>query len=281
MLPIQQQSLQKHNSTLQTTFEHNYKNITNLLSSTRSRTPRKGIQLHAQIIKLGLQIIPLFNQLLLQNQAPDRLTTTSRRNPYQIINHLEFCYLIFRPERAPGTCVTIFQKKIFPFGVRPDDYIFPSATKAHQLRFFRVMMWAGVVDVYAKCGRNGDARKVFDEMPVRNVVSSSGMIYGYAQLFKQALFERFEVNDFTFMSVIRVCGNTTLLGLGKRLHRLCLKLSFGSSSFVGSSLIFCYNKYYMNNKATENEYRNAICRSPFYKILTFQLYSYTIYNKYF
>ncbi|MFS7942389.1 putative tetratricopeptide-like helical domain superfamily [Helianthus anomalus] len=138
-----------------------------------------------------------------------------------------------------------------------------------------------VVDVYAKCGRNGDARKVFDEMPVRNVVSSSGMIYGYAQLFKQALFERFEVNDFTFMSVIRVCGNTTLLGLGKRLHRLCLKLSFGSSSFVGSSLIFCYNKYYMNNKATENEYRNAICRSPFYKILTFQLYSYTIYNKYF
>ncbi|MFS7894123.1 putative tetratricopeptide-like helical domain superfamily [Helianthus anomalus] len=118
------------------------------------------------------------------------------------------------------------------------------------------MMWAGVVDVYAKCGRNGDARKVFDEMPVRNVVSSSGMIYG-------------------------VCGNTTLLGLGKRLHRLCLKLSFGSSSFVGSSLIFCYNKYYMNNKATENEYRNAIYRSPFYKILTFQLYSYTIYNKYF
>ncbi|KAF5804139.1 putative tetratricopeptide-like helical domain superfamily [Helianthus annuus] len=94
-----------------------------------------------------------------------------------------------------------------------------------------------VVDVYAKCGRNGDARKVFDEMPVRNMVSWSGMIYGYAQLFKQALFNRFEVNDFTFMSVIRVCGNTTLLGLGKQLHRLCLKLSFGSSSFVGSSLI--------------------------------------------
>ncbi|KAF5824083.1 hypothetical protein HanRHA438_Chr01g0046311 [Helianthus annuus] len=32
--------------------------------------------------------------------------------------------------------------------------------------------------MYAKCGRNGDARKVFDEMPVRNVVSCSGMIYG-------------------------------------------------------------------------------------------------------
>ncbi|KAM0037696.1 putative tetratricopeptide-like helical domain superfamily [Helianthus debilis subsp. tardiflorus] len=91
--------------------------------------------------------------------------------------------------------------------------------------------------MYAKCGKNRDARKVFDEMPVRNVVSWSGIIYGYAPLFKQALFERFEVNDSTFTSVVRVCGNTTLLGLGKQLHRLCLKLSFGSSSFVGNSLI--------------------------------------------
>ncbi|KAJ0792296.1 putative tetratricopeptide-like helical domain superfamily [Helianthus annuus] len=93
------------------------------------------------------------------------------------------------------------------------------------------------MDMYAKCGRNGDACKVFDKMPMRNVVSWSGMIYGYTQFFKQALFERFEVNDFTFTSVIRVCGDTTLLVLGKQLHRLCLKLSFGSSSFVRSSLI--------------------------------------------
>ncbi|MFS8024599.1 putative tetratricopeptide-like helical domain superfamily [Helianthus anomalus] len=218
MLPIQQQSLQKHNSTLQTTFEQNYKNITNLLSSTRSRTPRKGIQLHAQIIKLGLQIIPLISHYLINFYSKTTLPIDSQ----QLLEETHI-----KSSTTWSSVISSFAQNELP-----------------------------VVDVYAKCGRNGDARKVFDEMPVRNVVSSSGTIYG-------------------------VCGNTTLLGLGKRLHRLCLKLSFGSSSFVGSSLIFCYNKYYMNNKATENEYRNAICRSPFYKILTFQLYSYTIYNKYF
>ncbi|KAJ0909707.1 putative pentatricopeptide [Helianthus annuus] len=36
-----------------------------------------------------------------------------------------------------------------------------------------VFVVRSVVDLYAKCGRNGDARKVFDEMPVRNVVSCS------------------------------------------------------------------------------------------------------------
>ncbi|KAF6148452.1 hypothetical protein GIB67_038807 [Kingdonia uniflora] len=88
-------------------------------------------------------------------------------------------------------------------------------------------------------------------MPAKNVVSWSGMIYGYAQmgedeealrLFKEVLEEELEVNDFTFSSVIRVCGNSTLFELGKQIHGLCLKTSFDSSSFVGSSLVSLYSK---------------------------------------
>ncbi|KAJ0749404.1 putative tetratricopeptide-like helical domain superfamily [Helianthus annuus] len=199
MLTIQQQSLQKHNPTLQSTFEQNYKNISNLLSSTRSRTLREGIQLHAQIIKLGLQTIPLISHYLINFYSKTKLPIDSQ----QVFEETHI-----KSSTTWSSVISSFAQNELP-----------------------------VVDVYAKCGRNGDARKVFDEMPVRNVVSWNGMIYGYAQLFKQALFERFEVNDFTFTSVIRVCGNTTLLGLGKQLHRLCLKLIFGSSSFVGSSLI--------------------------------------------
>ncbi|KAF2290036.1 hypothetical protein GH714_042466 [Hevea brasiliensis] len=105
--------------------------------------------------------------------------------------------------------------------------------------------------MYAKCGEIKDARKVFDQMPERNVVSWSGMIYGYAQfgedeealrLFKEALLEDLDVNDFTFSSVIRVCGNSTLLELGRQMHGLCFKTSYDSSSFVGSSLISLYSR---------------------------------------
>ncbi|OVA17081.1 Pentatricopeptide repeat [Macleaya cordata] len=154
-------------------------------------------------------------------------------------------------------------------GIRPDDHIFPSATKScailsrsdigqsiHSLALKMgfdsdVFVGSSLVDMYAKCGVIKDARQMFDEMPNKNVVSWSGMIYGYAQLgedeealrlFKQALLEELEVNDFTFSSVIRVCGNSTLLELGKQIQGLCLKTSFHSSSFVGSSLISLYAK---------------------------------------
>lgn len=114
-----------------------------------------------------------------------------------------------------------------------------------------VFVGSSLVDMYAKCGEVGVARKLFDELPDKNVVSWSGMIYGYAQsgddeealkLFKDALAAELDVNDFTFSSVIRVCGHLTLLELGSQIHGLCIKTSFDSSSFVGSSLISLYSK---------------------------------------
>lgn len=152
---------------------------------------------------------------------------------------------------------------------RPDDHIFPSVTKSsailgridvgqsvHCLAVKigydgDVFVGSSLVDMYAKCGAIGDARKVFDEMPVRNVVSWSGMICGYTQLgeneealrlFRQALYEDLDVNDFTFTSVIHVCSNSTLLELGKQIHGLCFKTCFDSSSFVGSSLVSLYSR---------------------------------------
>lgn len=162
-----------------------------------------------------------------------------------------------------------FFRQMLDFGVRPDDHIFPSATKACAILSrvdvgqsvyclavktgydVDVFVGSSVVDMYAKCGDIRQARKVFDDMPERNVVSWSGMIYGYAQLgedeealrlFKLALIKELDVNDFTFSSVIRVCGNSTFLELGKQIHGLCLKMSYDSSSFVGSSLISLYSK---------------------------------------
>ncbi|PSS15659.1 Pentatricopeptide repeat-containing protein [Actinidia chinensis var. chinensis] len=154
-------------------------------------------------------------------------------------------------------------------GVRPDDHIYPSATKAcavlSRIDIGRsihcvvlktgfdgdVFVGSSVVDMYAKCGDIRDARKVFDIMPKRNVVSWGGMIHGYTQLgeadealrmFKQVLWEDLDVNGCIFSSAIRVCGNSTLLELGKQIHGLCLKMSYDSSCFVGSALISLYSK---------------------------------------
>lgn len=162
-----------------------------------------------------------------------------------------------------------FFRRMLDDGLRPDDHIFPSATKACGILSRRdlgqsvhsvalktgyasdVFVGSSLVDMYAKCGDIVDARQMFNEMPEKNVVSWSGLISGYTQfgeneealrLFKQALAEGVGVNDFTLSSVIRVCGSSTLLELGKQIHGLSVKTSFDSSSFVGSSLISLYSK---------------------------------------
>ncbi|KAM7530098.1 hypothetical protein LguiB_033508 [Lonicera macranthoides] len=257
----------------QFSFEHRYRNICNLiLSLTHSRSLSKGLQLHAHILKSGIQIIPLVSHNLInfysKTQLPLHASQVFDESPFKSSTTWSSVISSFAQNDLPSMALDYF-RRMLGCGVRPDDHIFPSATKAsailsradvgqslHCLAVKTgydcdVFVGSSVVDMYAKCGEIRVARKVFDGMPERNVVSWSGMIYGYAQLgedeealrlFKQALIEELDVNDFTFSSVIRVCGNSTFLELGKQIHGLCLKMSYDSSSFVGSSLISLYSK---------------------------------------
>uniref|UniRef100_A0A2P2Q3I7 DYW domain-containing protein n=1 Tax=Rhizophora mucronata TaxID=61149 RepID=A0A2P2Q3I7_RHIMU len=245
-----------------------------LLSQTRSRCLVKGLQLHAYIVKSGLQSFPLVSHNLINFYSKTQLPFLSR----QIFDETEqerrsattWSSVIssFAQNDLPVLAIEYFRRMLVDC-VRPDDHIFPSATKAcailgrcdigrcvHGLAIkagygFDVFVGSSAVDMYAKCSEIGDARKLFDEMPDRNVVCWSGMIYGYVQmsedeealrLFKEALSEDLDVNDFTFSSVIRVCGHSTLLELGKQIHGLCLKMSYDSSTFVCSSLICLYSR---------------------------------------
>ncbi|KAL0555156.1 hypothetical protein IC582_009095 [Cucumis melo] len=257
----------------QNSFQQNYKQICNLLLSfTRSRSLRQGLQLHAHILKFGLQTIPVVSHHLInlysKNQLPLLSLQVFDETPKKSSTTWSSVISAFAQNEAPLLALQFFRRMLND-GVRPDDHIYPSATKAcgflcrcevgksvHCLAvktgyYCDVFVGSSLVDMYAKCGEIGDARHLFDEMPERNVVSWSGMIYGYAQLddgvealtlFKQALIEDVDVNDFTFSSVIRVCSSSTLLELGKLIHGLCLKMSFDSSSFVGSALISLYSK---------------------------------------
>ncbi|KAJ9695770.1 hypothetical protein PVL29_010977 [Vitis rotundifolia] len=257
----------------QSSVEHNYRNICNLLLSiTHSRSLFKGLQLHGHIVKSGFLTIHLVCHHLInfysKSQLPHYSHQVFEETPVKSSTTWSSVISAFAQNELPSLAIDFF-RRMLDNGVRPDDHIFPSATKAcgilsrcdigQSVHSFAlktgydcdVFVGSSMVDMYAKCGEIGDARKMFDEMPNRNVVSWSGMIYGYSQmgedeealrLFKQALIEDLDVNDFTFSSVVRVCGNSTLLELGKQIHGLCLKTSYDSSSFVGSSLISLYSK---------------------------------------
>ncbi|XP_027352461.1 putative pentatricopeptide repeat-containing protein At5g52630 [Abrus precatorius] len=243
-----------------------------LLSQTQARSLPKGLQLHAHIIKTGFQSIPLISHYLINFYSKTQLPHSSHQLFHETPHHsyTTWSSLIssFAQNQLPHLALH-FLRRMLRHGLLPDDHIFPSATKScatlsalhvgmslHSLAFktayhFDVFVASSLVDMYAKCAEIGFARKVFDEMPQRNVVSWSGMIYGYAQmgydeealsLFKGALVENVGVNDFTLSSVLRVCSASTLFELGKQVHGLSFKTSFDSSCFVASSLISLYSK---------------------------------------
>ncbi|CAN1135192.1 Putative pentatricopeptide repeat-containing protein At3g15130 [Linum perenne] len=105
-----------------------------------------------------------------------------------------------------------------------------------------------VLNMYAKCGKMFHARKVFDEMPQRNLVSWSAMISGYDQVAEHSLaldmYSRMCLwpNEYIFASSISACAGLTALVTGRQLHAQSLKLGCESISFVANALISMYMK---------------------------------------
>ncbi|XP_065882145.1 pentatricopeptide repeat-containing protein At1g71420 [Euphorbia lathyris] len=104
-----------------------------------------------------------------------------------------------------------------------------------------------LINMYAKCGELENARKLFDEMPERNVVSWTALISGYSQhgqvyesscLFSDMLIHC-RPNEFAFSSILTSCDYEC----GVQLHGLALKMGLDDSVYVGNVLISMYSKY--------------------------------------
>ncbi|ESW31567.1 hypothetical protein PHAVU_002G248800 [Phaseolus vulgaris] len=106
-----------------------------------------------------------------------------------------------------------------------------------------------VLFMYARCGSLEDARRMFDEMPCRDMVTWTSMITGYAQnesandalvLFPKMLREGARPNEFTLSSLVKCCGFIASYGYGRQIHACCWKYGCYSNVFVGSSLVDMY-----------------------------------------
>ncbi|KAL8463932.1 hypothetical protein ACS0TY_033753 [Phlomoides rotata] len=112
-----------------------------------------------------------------------------------------------------------------------------------------------IINMYGKCGSPKDARKVFDDMWERNVVSWTALIAGYSQnsqnieaikLYIQMQRSGFMPDHFTFGSVIKASSN---MPLGLQLHSQVIKSEFGSHLIPQNALIAMYSKFGQINEA--------------------------------
>nr|UPT49524.1 pentatricopeptide repeat protein AaPPR753 [Agave angustifolia] len=88
--------------------------------------------------------------------------------------------------------------------------------------------WIRMVSGYAKAGEVEIARRLFDEMPEKDLISWTSMISGYSRIgrYKEALdlYEEMEKegikpHEVTLIPVLSACARLGRLDLGKRLHR--------------------------------------------------------------
>lgn len=109
----------------------------------------------------------------------------------------------------------------------------------------------GLVDAYSKCGHVISARKVFDEIPDRNVVSWTSMIVAYVQndcaaegmrLFNRMREGFVDGNEFTVGSLVTACTKLGYLHQGKWVHGYIIKNGIPMNSFLVSSLLNMYVK---------------------------------------
>lgn len=151
--------------------------------------------------------------------------------------------------------------------VKPDEFVFITTLKACSIASyvdrgqlihghivedqFELSVYIGntLIDMYCKCGSLSDARKVFDKLPQRSVVTWSAMIAGYAQsgqseaaleLFNELQQSGVVPNDVTFASLVKACSGAYIPG--KLIHGHFIEAYGEPDEFLGVSLIDMYAK---------------------------------------
>ncbi|CAH8271332.1 unnamed protein product [Arabidopsis lyrata] len=159
----------------------------------------------------------------------------------------------------------------------PDNYTFPFVFKAcgeissvrcgdssHALSrvtgfMSNVFVGNALVAMYSRCGSLSDARKVFDEMPVWDVVSWNSIIESYAKLGKPKMalemFSKmtnefgFRPDDITLVNVLPPCASVGTRSLGKQFHGFAVTSEMIQNMFVGNCLVDMYAKFGMMDEA--------------------------------
>ncbi|CAI0545063.1 unnamed protein product [Linum tenue] len=111
--------------------------------------------------------------------------------------------------------------------------------------------WNTMVAAYANSGRLTDARKLFDESPVKGSITWSGLIAGYCRygceveafkLFSEMHMEGQRPTQYTMGSVLRLCSMTSSLQRGEQIHGYALKTGNDGNVFVATGLVDMYAK---------------------------------------
>eukprot|EP00250_Pteridium_aquilinum_P011881 c20365_g1_i1 orf=442-3237(-) len=154
-------------------------------------------------------------------------------------------------------------------GIMPNKFIYPCVLQAcggacvpeqgflvhdHILRSAVdsvVVVGNTLIDMYIKCASVKDAKKVFDDMRHKDVVSWGSIISGYSQhgdglaalyLFKQMQEEGITPNRVAFLCTLKACASILALADGRLMHEQIIRAHFEGDVLVGNTITDMYAK---------------------------------------
>lgn len=112
-----------------------------------------------------------------------------------------------------------------------------------------LVSWNAILSGYVTFGQIGNAQRIFNEMPARNLLTWTVMISGFAQnglgeeglkLFNRMREEGVTPCDYAFAGAIIACAGLGALEHGRQLHGQLIRSGFDSSVSAGNALVTMY-----------------------------------------
>ncbi|OMO68329.1 Germin [Corchorus olitorius] len=160
-------------------------------------------------------------------------------------------------------------RELIRCGLQPDNYTLPSVLRVcrDEMDFFMgslvhsVVLKSGLVmdhfvcsalvDMYAKCRVIEDARKLFDNMPHKDLVTWTVMIGGYAEcgnakeslaLFEWMIEEGLVPDKINMVTVVDACAKLGAMHKARHVHEYICRMGFNLNAILGTAIIDMYAK---------------------------------------
>ncbi|VFR01763.1 unnamed protein product [Cuscuta campestris] len=240
-----------------------------------------GLQLQARVIKAGLDTDRFVgNNLLSLYFKLGRNFSETRRLFDGLVykDVVSWSSIISGYIRAgkPHLSLVLYEEMV-DFGVEPNAFTLSTAIKAcSELRELRLgqcfhgsvitrgfydnyVIFSGLIDMYGKNYKPGDALKLFDEIPILDDICWTSMISALTKndLFREALEifhsehrkQKLLPGTHTFGSVLTAVGNLGMLKEGKQVHAKVLAHGICGDVYVNSCLVDMYAKCGLMNES--------------------------------
>ncbi|KAH6807755.1 hypothetical protein C2S51_028863 [Perilla frutescens var. frutescens] len=250
-----------------------YISYSKFLSQLRqTKSTNEGLQIHGKLIKLGLSHDPKHRNHLITFYSKSKVFSDARKliEESQEPDLISWSSLISGyAQNGLGEKALLAFHEMHVLGVKGNEFTFPSVLKAcaSTINFVLGKQVHGIVVVtgfesdvfvantlvlmYAKCGSILDSRRLFEDIPERNVVSWNALLTCYTQsdlfgkamdLFLEMIASGIKPDEYSLSTVLNAATGLGDIGQGKKIHGYLIKLGYEGDPFSLNALVDMYAK---------------------------------------